>query len=417
MPVQTQTSSVAQKFGARIAAANAEHKDKPLDLGFKRLPPGIRDGVGKLHTVQLKQYGQDEKIVALRGQEYLQVIGVVKYPKVFNNETTEGHQMFLRYPLCDIPANPNNSYSKAKSFSDNFYDFQQFFMRFGFNPPNETTQTDPQGTKTWAFYLGAIQALAAKVVGNDGPHYDFTTRSWFTKPTVQAPKGEERIEEEWGKQCEWNGRVDPAAGVDVQPPFNPATQPEPFTEPPTGQVMVGNLSANNQTFTDAGVAHQDPADIVAALVECAMNDPEGATADGANAAQSLEEAAWLAGWTKDDTKNAENWAAVGAMVLTTPQTAPTAAPAAATTTLQATEQSSMSWTGNIVPGTKCKFAKRTKDGAKLCDAGGKPFPPQEVEVVTVNLTNKTCTVKTKDGKAVVDIRTKSPIDVKFEWLE
>ena len=31
---------------------------------------------------------------------------------------------------------------------------------------------------------------------------------------------------------------------------------------------------------------------------------------------------------------------------------------------------------------------------------------------------KTCTLKTvKDGKAVVDIRTKEPIAVKWEWLE
>jgi hypothetical protein len=406
MPVQTQQSTLAQRLGGQIAAANAEHKDKPLDLGFKKLPPGIRDGIGKLQTVQLKQYGQDEKIVALRGQEYLHVVGVVMHPQAFNGEKVAGHQMSIRFPLCAIPANPTNQNSKPVSFSDNWYEFQQFFMRFGIDPPNETPQSDPQGVKTWAYYLAAVQTLAGRAAGRDNiPYYEFTTRDWTPSKTTQQPNPKTMIFEDWGKQCQWNSQHDPAAGVNEMPPTG--TQPAPFTEPPTGQVMVGNQPVTAPTATSV-----DPVDLVAALVETAMNDPEGATNEGAEATAKLEDLAWANGWTKDQTAGAADWSHVGQMCLNPPAPLTVATPVAAPTTPPLVA-------ANVTPatGTKHLFAKRTKDGAKLKDNKGKEFPPQEVEVVTVNLTNKTCTVKTKDGKPVVDIRSKQPIDVKFEWLE
>ncbi len=69
-------------------------------------------------------------------------------------------------------------------------------------------------------------------------------------------------------------------------------------------------------------------------------------------------------------------------------------------------------------GSKWKFAKRTKDGAKLKNVKGEEFPPQDVEVVSMDTAAKTCTVKTvKDGKDVVDIKSKKPVVVKWKWLE
>ncbi len=411
MPVQTQQSSLAAKFGGRIAAANAEHKDKPLDLGFRRLPPGIRNGVGKLQTVVMKVYGQEEKIVVLRGQEYLHVVGVVKHPTDFNGEKIEGHQMFLRFPLCDIPANPANQNSKPVSLSDNWYEFQQFFMRFGIEPPAYNQQNDPTGQLTLGFYFAAIKTLNDKILqgGNNAPHYEFITRSWTPPKTPQQPDPKEIIFEDWGKQCQWSGKHNPAAGVTEAPPTNNSVKhSEPFTEPPMGQVMVGNQP----------VADLDPADVVAALVETAMNDPEGATDDGAAATAKLEDMAWAVGWTKEHTAAAADWAAIGDMVLNPPTpSAPTQPTVTVPPSTPPTAAEKLLDAIPVVPGAKFKFAKRAKDGAKLKNNKGEEFSPQDVEVATVNLTNKTCTVKTKDGKDVVDIRTKNPIDVKFEWLE
>lgn len=404
MPVQTMTSNLAARFGGRIAQANAEHKDKPLDLGFKRLPPGIRNGIGKLQTVVLKQYGNEEKIVALRGQEYLHVVGVVMSPLAHNGETVAGHQMFLKFPLCDIPANPANKFSKPHTFNDNWYEFQQFFKRFGIEPPNETQQSDPNGQKVWGYYLGAISTLAGS---NPPRHYEFATRAW-------RPQGatEDRVEEEWGKQCEWNGIHDPSAGVNVN------TQPAPMSAPPTGHPTqqvehpVFNEFATGTSEIPVGGSLPDQADVVAALVEVAMNDPDGATEDARNATARLEEMCWSIGWTKEQTASppapfTNDWAGVGDMALT-PPTAQSTTPTAAPQTSRAT----------VVVGGKHRFCKRTKDGVKLKDAKGAEFPPQDVEVTSVDEANKCCTVKSaKDGKPVVDIRTKQPVQVKFEWLE
>ena len=52
----------------------------------------------------------------------------------------DAYQMFLRFPLCDIPANPNNAYSEPKSLDDCWYKFQQFFLRFGIAPPKDAAR-------------------------------------------------------------------------------------------------------------------------------------------------------------------------------------------------------------------------------------------------------------------------------------
>ena len=131
-----------------------------------------------------------------------------------------------------------------------------------------------------------------------------------------------------------------------------------------------------------------------------MNDPEGATEDGANASSRLEAMAWAAGWTKEQTAGAADWAQVGDMALNAPTAGATPSP--------------------LTPavGSKWLFAKRDKSGDKLKNKDGIEFPPQEVEVVSVDEVNNTCTLVTvKDRKPVVDIRSKKLVDVKFEYLE
>ena len=54
---------------------------------------------------------------------------------------------------------------------------------------------------------------------------------------------------------------------------------------------------------------------VTELVEIAMRDPHGATPEGAEAAARLEELAWAAGATKEQTAAAKDWLAVAEMAL------------------------------------------------------------------------------------------------------
>lgn len=406
MPVvQQQNSSFASRLGGRVAQANVEHKDKPVDTGNRRLPAGIRSGVAKLSAMYTKQQTEENGLTP-KGETFFRASAIALLPKEHNGEKVEGLVTQVMIPLCDIPAKGQR---KAKTFSEQWYEFQNLFKLLGIAPPNETLQTDPTGQRTEAYYFAAMQALTDPKRPQGPVYITFSTRGWTPPPTPLKPKPDPMVFEEWHglatpeQIANVNGQYTPAAGFQdntaapTVPTFNE------FDPPPTTTTQE-SAPVNDQ---------QDPADVVAALVETAMNDPEGATEEGAAAAAQLEEMAWAAGWSKEHTKTAADWAAVGDMILNPPSSGTEATPP--TGNGQATLGSKQLVVG---VGSKWKFCKRTKEGAKLKNNKGEEFPPQEVEVVTVDNENKTCTLKTaKDGKDVIDIRSKKPVVVKWEWLE
>lgn len=409
MPVQQQMSSFAQRLGGRVAAANAEHRDKPVDTGNRRLPAGIRSGIAKLSSMYTKQQTEDGGKTP-KGETFFRGSAVVLHPEQHAGEKVAGMVTSIIIPLCDTPAKGQR---KAVPFSDNWFEFQNLFKLLGITPPAETTQTDPTGQKTEAYYFAAMKALTDPQ--RPPVFIEFSTRGWTPPASQQQSKPEEMVFETWHglaspeKIAQLNGQFNPATQITEGPPLAqaPTQQFNEFEPPPTSNSPVATTPEPTALPTN----QVDLADEIASLVETAMNDPEGATEEGAQAAARLEELAWQVGWTKEQTTGAADWAAVGDMALNPPgspdapikpQTAPATEGAMPTP----------------VVGSKWKFAKRAKDGAKLKNNKGEEFPPQEVEVVTVDVEGKTCTLKTvKDGKDVVDLRTKKPVVVKFEWLE
>lgn len=414
MPAQVQQSNLLQRFGVRIAKANAEHKDAPLDLGFKRLPPGIKNGVAKLTSFTLKEYAQDEKIAALRGQEYFHAVAVALSPKQQDGVAVEGVQFSQRFPLCDIPANPDNQFSKPKSFNTTWGEFLQCLLCFGIKP---SQSLDPSGAEQWAYYQAAVKTLNSSQPPRT---FEFTTRGWTPPKTTAEPNPKERVYEDWGVQCEWNGQADPGAGVTVQQSNGvasshylqpPPTEPMISTTPSTDLPFSGDVEPAQLRHAFAQQDYTDQADLIAALVEVAMADLEQTSTlgtDGNKASIQLAEFAEANGWTQQQMDNAVDWVALGDMALNPPEsTLPTDT---MTTTVLSPAP--------VAVGTRHRFAKRDKNGVKLKDNKGKEFPAHEVEITSVDPTANTCTVKTvKDGKDVIDIRTKKPTAVKFEWLE
>lgn len=396
VPEKQANSSFARDLGGRLSAANAEHANKPVDTGNRRLPANIKGGVAKLSTMYTKQQEEDGGKTP-KGKHFFRASAIVITPKEHNGQKVEGLVTSVIVPLCDIPAKGER---KGKTFSENWYEFQNYFKLLGIAPCPETPQTDPTGQRTEAYFMAAMKTLTDP---KRPPVYiEFSTRGWTPPANANNPHPEEMVFEEWHglAQAPSNGQGNPAAKVqDSGTPPMPA--PEPFNEfAPPPQAQVPTAPPPQQA------PPQDNGDVVAALVETAMNDPEGATPEGADASGQLEEMAWALGWSKADTKSAADWAAVGEMALNPPSKAP--------------PTNTATGAGAVPPtvGSKHKFCKRTKDGNKLKDNKGNEFPPQEVEVLTVDLAAKTCTVKNcKDGKTVVDIKSKEPIQVKFEWLE
>ena len=85
MPMQTQNSQFAKRLGSRVAQANAEHRDKPVDVGIRRLPAGIRGGVAKLQSMVTKTQERDDGKTP-KGETYFQAAAVALTPKEHNGE-------------------------------------------------------------------------------------------------------------------------------------------------------------------------------------------------------------------------------------------------------------------------------------------------------------------------------------------
>lgn len=403
MPMQQQNAGFAQGLGGRLAAANAACADKPIDTGMRRLPPGIRDGVARLSACYTKQYEDDKQ--GLKGKTFFRASAVVVYPTEHGGMKVAGMVTSQVIPLCDVPAR-EGSQKKAVSFEENWDAFQNLMKILGVNPPREQGSDEAAGIRIQQYYLAAMQALVDPARVKTNPVYiRFSTRGW-TPPTAPGqPKAEEMVFETWHEQVKWDGRPDPAAGVVTsQPP--PRSMPPGTNGVPAAPAAPSTLPPQMPTLSPTAIAGEVQ-DVVASLVEIAMNDPEGATEDGADASARLEEMAIALGWTQEQTGAAPDWAAVGDMALNPP---PQAAPA--------TQPATQGATPTPTVGSRWMFAKRTREGAKLKNARGEEFPPQEVEVAYVDLASQTCTVRTtRDGKDVVDIKTKQPVAVKFEWLE
>lgn len=438
MAMQQTNSSFSKRLGARVAAANAEHKDKPIDTGMRRLPGGIKSGIAKLQFMYTKESEKDDGKVP-KGETFLRasasVLGQVVNGVLVKDhlgENIEGLTTQRVIPLCDVPANPKYENSKAVTFSENWYEFQNLFklLSNGSIVCQETPQTDPTGQKTEAFYFSAMNALT----NPKHPIYlEFSTREW------KAPKRANESQEDYNKreamvfetwhglaQLPGNGQHDPAAGVTTSNTQQTQTNTtHPMDPPPAPFVNMGpsGQATHPQTQTSpARVAAPPPVDgpppqhqsdgdsdydeeaEVEGLVEVAMFDPNSETPDGKAATTALEEMAWKRGWTKEQTRDAEDWAAVGNMALTDPP-APETPPAAHAS-------------NGYTVGSRWMYVKRMKDGKKYADKNGKEFAAQECEITTVNEADKTCTLKTvSTGLDLVDLRSKKPVAVKFEWLE
>lgn len=411
MPVQQQMSSLAKKLGGRVAQANAEHADKPIDTGNRRLPAGIKEGVGiaRLSTMYWREYEDDKSFPGAKGQLFFRASAVVVAPQEHNGQKAAGLVTSVIVPLCDTP---EKGQRKAKSFNEHWYDFQNIFKMLsnGALVCKENAETDPTGVKTEAFYKAAMLSLTDPVRQKTNPIYiTFSTRGWIPPATPQNPHPEEMVFETWHKLVEWNGQVVPGSGMSEAPPQVPPNGQAhpPRTREEKNAEIAAQYGATTQVATEP-TSEADRADVVASLVEIAMADPDGHTEDGQAARTELESMAWAMGWTKEQTENppapfTNDWAGVGDMAMTSPKTNP------------AIQQQP---SGNPTVGSRWMFAKRKKDGSKLTDSKGVPFAASEVEVVTVDDAAKTCTVKSvKDGKDVIDLRTKSPVVVKWEWLE
>ncbi len=425
MPMKQQNSNLAAKLGGRLAALNAEHKDAPVDTGNRRLPAGIREGIAEVKFLYTKEETEDNRQTP-KGQSFFRASAVAMGVKqadgtwspAHNGEKVQGMVTSVVIPMCDVPAKGER---KELTLSGQWFEFQNIFKILGIAAPPETPATDPTGQKTWAYYESAMIALT----NPQRPVYvKFSTRGWkspkkATESDADFARREPMVFEEWhglaspDEVAMLNAQHKPGTGLGEAPSHHaapptvngvaPQAPAQTFTPPPAAPVTTSPSSP------PAPMSESDLADEVEALVEVAMADPNQQTEEGEMACARLEELAWAAGATKEQTDKAADWVAVGDMALGALPAASQAGNRPAVTAPQPPAVPAV--------GSHWLFTKRDKDGQKLKNRDKKDLPGQEVEVVVVDAASRTCFVRTKDGRDVVGIKDKKPVAVKFEWLE
>jgi hypothetical protein len=427
---QPQNSSFAKKLGGRVARANAQHADAPIDTGNRWLPAGINNGIAKLSSMYTKVQENDTPTGKTpKGETFFRASAVVEgyidkgeLHEYFKGDKISGMVTSQVVPLCDSPA---TAYREVIPFEANWFDFQNLFklLSNGSMVCRENETTDPTGEKTQAFYFACMKQLTDP--SHPPVYIQFTTRGFTPekKPGQKEPSTEIVMEN-------WHGLAKPEHVAMVMAKNDPAAQvtrriththtdvqPAPNSPPPeasTGTSTVIRPAPNTTQIAQVPSEASEDVDreyppqgsdervqLVAELLEILAEDPDLHTDEGRDASVQLEDMAFANGWSEQDTTSSVGWEAVAGMALDLPGSSAVTA-------------------NGMAPavGSKWLFARRKADGTRLKDNKGNELAAQEVEVVSVDVAAKTCTVKTtKDGKMVVNMRDKKPVAVKWEWLE
>lgn len=329
MPAQVQTVSLAKKLGSKLVNAHKQFKDAPAEVGNSKLPPGIEDGVARLVSCRIGEFKEGDN----RGQPFFMATGIMLAPVMHEGFKIEGKRTSIGpIPLCDTPKSPG----KKKTFADHYAVFLNHLKNLGVDTQKSEAMTPEQVD---AFLTGSMAAL-------EKARPTFAVRTWKGKASKDFPNP--RTNEEWNGLVEYV--ADPNASANGVTTHDEMMGGEPFTEPEQG----GDVGAETGDSTSLAGADVTDGDVIAALVEIADGDPNGATEDGKIAMKQLFDAAAAIGWTKEQMEAPDlSWADIGASILQgtpPPATTPPATKPAPTV------------------GAKFKFRKRDSKGSPLVNA-------------------------------------------------
>lgn len=385
MAVQTQQGSLAATLGNALVEANKQSAGKPLDLGQQRLPPGIKNGVARVTSLTLKKAEKKSKYP--EGQWYLSCTGVCVFPVDFNGVRILNRQTFFQLPVCAMPARPE--YNKpATSLQDNYHRFQSFLVDLGAQPCNPAL--DSNGILI--HWQAQMKALTSPQRATGPVYVSFETSEFTPGKSPANPNPSPITIERWFSKAEFKQEH---RGHNLISSNN-GTASSPTDTPPE----MGADGLPLHPPGEGGDGDETLEQEVERLVAIGTDDPDGDTPEGAEAGQRLQQLALDNGWTQEQI-TAGTWAEVGGMALAGPE-----------------EVEQAAGEGTIEVGSRVMYATRDARGNKLKNSKNQEFPALEYEVTGISDDGQTCTLKkVKDGKDLVDTRSKKPINVKVEWLE
>lgn len=298
MPGQTAKPTLTGRFGAKAAAASAAASKAPVRYGPESLPPGIKNGIGRVTAVKLIEVKQDAKIKQLNGnsaagQLQLQIDAAVAEPKSVagpggSQVGVTGRRMrSLFFPLFEGGASFWASHVPFSARAE--LDFNACvieacnMMKVLAGPAFDTSNFDAA--------VAALDKLK--------PHFTFETvlkPAGGKNPSTGQPYPEQ-TQEFWGRGIKYDGKA--AAGAGVQND--------------TGKAAVPPAQSAEPAASEPAFDETNAPDELGALADLADADPQAAGKAGTPeyaAAEKLTKAANDAGISDDELTGFPTWRSI-----------------------------------------------------------------------------------------------------------
>lgn len=415
--------SLAQKLGAKLTQAHNKAKDEPAKVGSARLPAGIEGGVAKLESLKIDLYEKGD----YKDQPYFLARGTVISPETHEGRPIKGLGTQIGpIPLCNTPGK-----TKA-TFAEHYADFLNALKLLGVDTAATEGDMTPEEVEEF------LNTAMAELVNPDNPPTFFIFRTWKGSKTelvqrqgkwyaVQGTKtrgGPFASKEEGQKKFpyadresmvteEWNGRCEAPEGFGGAAPMDDETGgPAPDEAPP-------EEPAPEEPEADEAPQEEPSADEgpdLDALVAAADKDPAGKTAKGKEACKALIDLALSLGIEKDAVTGADNWAAVAEMILEIQGALESGAGDEEAPTED--EEPPAEEPQEPVKGTVVKWCWKTKEGKPMVDPKTKkPLRPSDHEILSVNVKTQTVTLKNGASDKTVVGKDKKPHHIPWAELE
>lgn len=383
MPVQNTKSELLNLLGEEAIQAWDQHKKDDIRFGIINLPSGIQGGIAQLVTVKWDKYGMEVQDESLRGKPYVLFRGIALTPQQHKGVKVQGQGVMITNPLCDTPNKKLNGEPGTKGAW--VAELMNEFKKLGIDTSNTSIMD--------------IEPIMASLMQRK-PFFRFSTRGWTPpKKSPTDPEPTEMVFTQYDGVCEApTGVVVPNGFADktMSPPARQLSNTAPSPQPTSIPVEV--------QYTEPPVEYNDNSDLDSLAVRADNMDQE--------AIDTLNQNALDKGYTQKQIDAAPSWAGVVDMIRTPAQSttkveAPVAKPK------PAPKAKAPEPVAPPPPPAEPEWEPKVEEVYGYCPTvrGKKADKPVEVEVIAVDLDNKTVTLKNMESP-----KTKYP-NISWDDLE
>jgi hypothetical protein len=197
MPGQTAKTTLAAALGQRGKQVHEETKSNPVSGGG--LPAGINRGVAQLTQARVGKYDSGDN----QGKPYVLLMGVAKTPEEHDGVQVAGQLVGpFMFPMCDTPKRTIGP-QKIPGSLKNWYNFMLDHV-------GRLLGVKSMEAVSFEQMDGILEHLQ-----KDKPYFNYSTAKAKDRPDPKDPKKtiEGGVFTNMLAKCEYNGQVDPGAGV------------------------------------------------------------------------------------------------------------------------------------------------------------------------------------------------------------